>query len=181
MSENHLKSLILKHLKISTKMVNLAILKNYGQIVLPDRTILKGQKLDWKIWMRHFEWFSNNVFRSNFCLWNNRLVHELPFKKRKVEFYCLKLWVIIIGHSCNFGGMSITLYGSPWSRAASESFGPITATHRKHLKIEKKAANGNSVIKPASSGFYSSTIFFKTCYFSMREWETQKFAHFKRP
>ena len=132
--------------------------------------------------MRHFGWFSNNVFRSNFCLWNNRLVHELPFKKRKVEFYCLKLWVIIIGHSCNFGGMSITLYGSPWSRAASEeSFGPITATHRKHLKIEKKAANGNSVIKPASSGFYSSTIFFKTCYFSMREWETQKFAHFKRP
>ena len=115
--------------------------------------------------MRHFEWFSNNVFRSNFCLWNNRLVHELPFKKRKVEFYCLKLWVIIIGHSCNFGGMSITLYGSPWSRAASESFGPITATHRKHLKIEKKAANGNSVIKPASSGFYSSTIFFQNLLF----------------
>ena len=112
-----------------------------SQTVLPNLSLLTkvdGKCQNWKIWMRHFECFSNNVFRSNFCLWNNRLVHELPFKKRKVEFYCLKLWVIIIGHSCNFGGMSITLYGSPWSRAASESFGPITATHRKHLKIEKR-------------------------------------------
>ena len=162
-------------------MVNLAILKNGGQIVLPHRTILKGQKLDWKIWMRHFEWFSNNVFRSNLCLWNNRLVHELPFKKRKVEFYCLKLWVIIIGHSCNFGGMSITLYGSPWSRAASEeSFGPITATHRKHLKIEKRPPTATLLLNLLQVASIQVPFFSKPAIF-LWENERQKFAHFKRP
>ena len=45
------------------------LIKN-GQTVLPDRSVLIGQKLveNAKIQMRHFEWFSNNVKMVEFYL-----------------------------------------------------------------------------------------------------------------
>ena len=74
MFENHRKSL-LQHFewtKVSSKCQKWSILASFGkpeacgQTVLPDRSVLIGQKLvqNAKIQMRHFGQFSNDVYIS---------------------------------------------------------------------------------------------------------------------
>ena len=80
------------------KMVNLAEfwkIEASGQTVLPDRSILFVEKCqNWKIQMRHFGWFSNNMIPLIFIL------------------VCCGIWIFAPKHKVNYFVMT-----SSWSQA----------------------------------------------------------------